>query len=59
MLLSKLLNNEKRWICSELAAYCLDEQREYRGKGVLAKPEDTIDPQELFEDEVIFEPWKP
>jgi len=53
-----LLNNEKRWICSELAAYCLDEQREYRGKGILAKPEDTIDPQELFEDETIFEPWK-
>lgn len=56
-ILSKLLNNDKRWICSELAAYALDEQPEYRDKGILNKESDTITPQELFEDGTIFEPW--
>jgi hypothetical protein len=57
-LVSKLLNRDDRWICSELVAYCLDEQPEYRDKGILHDPKETIDPQELFEDTVIFEPWK-
>ena len=56
-LVSKLLNEDNKWICSELVAYCLDEQPEYKGKGVLHNPTDTIDPQELFEDSVIFTPW--
>lgn len=56
-LMSKLLNEDDRWICSELIAYSLDEQPEYKGKGVLDNPTDTIDPQELFEDSVIFTPW--
>ncbi|HLF96763.1 MAG TPA: hypothetical protein VI457_06445 [Methylococcaceae bacterium] len=56
-LVSKLLNNDDKWICSELVAYCLNEQPEYRDKGVLHSPTDTIDPQELFEDSVIFTPW--
>ena len=46
-----------RWICSELAAHCLDSQPEYRNKGVLANNDATIDPQELFEDDLIFEAW--
>ncbi len=58
LLLSKLLNNDDRWICSELAAYCLDEQPEYMDKGILSRPNETIDPQELFEDASIFAAWK-
>jgi hypothetical protein len=57
-ILTKLLNNDKRWICSELAAYALDEQPEYHDKGILNKESDTITPQELFEDGTIFEAWK-
>lgn len=56
-LVSKLLNEDNKWICSELVAYSLNEQSEYKGKGVLHNPTDTIDPQELFEDSVIFTPW--
>ena len=55
---SRLLNDPEEWICSELAAYGLDEQPEYRDLGILAKPNETIDPQELFEDPIIFAPWK-
>lgn len=56
-LVSKLLNRDDRWICSELVAHCLQLQPEYADKGILLRPSDTIDPQELFEDPVIFEPW--
>jgi hypothetical protein len=58
MELSKILDCPSQWICSELAAYALDEQDEYRDKGILKQPNATISPQELFEDSVIFEPWK-
>jgi len=54
----RLLNRDDRWICSELAAYCLDAQPEYADRGVLAKPHHAIDPQELFEDPEIFSSWK-
>ena len=57
-LLGRLLNDENKWICSELVAYCLDAQPEYHDKGVLAAPDATINPQELFEDDIIFAPWK-
>jgi hypothetical protein len=46
-----------RWICSELVAHCLDSQPEYHNKGGLVHSDATIDPQELFEDGQIFEPW--
>jgi len=36
--LSCLLNSDDKWICSELAAYVLDSQPEYRNKGILDKP---------------------
>ncbi|MEI6277906.1 MAG: hypothetical protein WCQ16_00825 [Verrucomicrobiae bacterium] len=54
----RLLNRDNRWICSELAAYCLDCQPEYAGKGVLANPNYAINPQELFEDQEIFANWR-
>ena len=53
-----LLNRDSRWLCSELAAYCLDCQPEYADRGVLAKPHHGIDPQEFFEDEEIFANWR-
>jgi hypothetical protein len=56
--LTKILNEHDKWICSELAAYALDEQVEYRDKGILTRPNATISPQELFEDTIIFEDWK-
>jgi hypothetical protein len=54
----EVLDCPESFICSELAAYALDEQPEYRDKGVLAFPNSAINPQNLFEDNVIFEPWK-
>jgi hypothetical protein len=56
-LVCKLLNHDDRWICSELVAHCLDSSPQYQGKGILRIPAETIDPQELFEDPVLFEPW--
>jgi len=53
-----LLNRDSRWICGELAAYCLDCQPEYADRGILAKPHHAIDPQELFEDGEIFANWR-
>jgi hypothetical protein len=55
--LNDFLHTNGRWICSELAAHCMDVQPEYHRKGVLADGDFTIDPQELFEDEIIFTPW--
>jgi hypothetical protein len=53
-----LMHAQHKWICSELAAYCMEEQPQYADQGVLKDHVDAIDPQELFEDNVIFEPWK-
>ncbi len=54
---AQILNNPDKWICSELVAYGLDTQPEYKDRGILRCPDATISPQELFEDNVIFEPW--
>lgn len=54
---SRLLNHKDKWICSELASFALDSQPEFTDKGVLEKPDFTIDPQQLFEDQTIFTPW--
>jgi hypothetical protein len=56
-MVSSLSNRSNRFICSELAAHCLDAQPEYRDKGILSEPSHMIDPQELFEDQHIFTPW--
>jgi hypothetical protein len=55
--LNRWLARPNEFICSELAAYALAQQPEFAGLGVLAKPLDTIDPQELFEDTELFEDW--
>jgi hypothetical protein len=54
---ARLFNKKRRFICSELAAYALNQQPEYHGKGILAQRPFSIDLQELFQDRVIFEPW--
>lgn len=55
--LAKIADDPEKWICSELAAYVLDEQPEYKDKGILKRRNARISPQELFEDREIFEPW--
>jgi len=55
---SKLFDAEYKKICSETAAFSLSIQPELEGLGCLAAPHRTIDPQVMFEDDVIFEPWK-
>jgi hypothetical protein len=53
--MSARLDRKNEFICSELAASALNAQPEFRGKGILGLPLNTISPQELFEDQVIFE----
>jgi hypothetical protein len=55
--LCRLKDHPDRWICSELVAHCLDEQPEFHDKGVLKASDASIDPQELFEDDLIFTAW--
>lgn len=55
--LAELGDSPKRNMCSELAAFSLDEQPQLRDLGCLAEPHRTISPQELFEDLEVFEPW--
>jgi hypothetical protein len=38
-------------------AYALDNQAECRDVGILKDPHETIDPQELFEDNEVFKDW--
>lgn len=56
-LLSKVCDRPGHWICSQLVAYALAQQPELQGRGVLRLPCDTIDPQQLFEDNSLFEEW--
>ncbi len=53
------LDNRKAFICSELVVWSFNQMPELRGKGCLSRPENTIDPQELFVDEALFEPPSP
>jgi hypothetical protein len=55
-LVARLLHRKGRWVCSDLVCYCLGQEANYRGKGVLAQPPGTVSPQALFEDEELFEP---
>ncbi len=52
----RLIEDDNRWLCSALAAYCLREQSEYNGVGILQYRPGMITPQELFEDDELFEP---
>lgn len=55
-LLASLLHQDSRWVCSGLVAYCLRQEPKYRKRGVLARLQGTVTPQELFEDGELFEP---
>jgi hypothetical protein len=54
-LISRLLDRPNHWICSQLVAYALAQQPEYRHLALLRQPLDTIDPQQLFDDPTLFE----
>jgi hypothetical protein len=49
-------NQKDEWICSELAAFILNQIPQYAGKGNLADRPGMLTPQELFENDEIFEP---
>lgn len=53
---SRLLDGKRRKICSELVAHSLNDQPELKGRGVLAWPENTINPVALALSTTIWEP---
>lgn len=59
-MISNKLDNPDKFICSELAAYCLKSATDwqYHNKGILKRKTQRLNPQELFEDRIIFEDWK-
>jgi hypothetical protein len=46
------------FICSELAAHCLRMRSRHNAAGCLADHPASITPQELFEDDQVFQPWQ-
>ncbi|HEX3800042.1 MAG TPA: hypothetical protein VH413_15215 [Verrucomicrobiae bacterium] len=52
---SQLLNRRDHWICSQLVAYALAQQPEFANNALLRQPLDTIDPQQLFDDQSLYE----
>lgn len=58
-IISCLIDNKDKFICSELAAYSLKHAQswQYRNKGILSRLTTRVNPQELFEDRVIFTDW--
>lgn len=53
----QLINRGRSFLCSELVAHCLQKAKlwPYHNEGILKRPAAAINPQELFEDENIFE----
>lgn len=58
--ISKRIDNPNQFICSELAAFCLKSATkwQYHDKGILKRETTRVNPQELFEDKIIFENWE-
>lgn len=52
-----LLDHPDRWICSEYVAWALNKVAKLEGHGCLRYPAATINPRELFEDQVVYCPW--
>lgn len=52
----RVIDADDQWICSELAAYCLNAQPSLRGRGVLSRSLGSLTPQRLFDDDDVFEP---
>lgn len=57
IILADTMDNPGAYICSELCAACLRASPRYVKAGCLAKGPASISPQELFEDDEVFEPW--
>lgn len=55
---AKLDPVDARWLSAEFAAYCLDCQPEFAGRGVLGRAARGVSPQELFEDAELFAAWR-
>lgn len=58
-IISRVIDNPDKFICSELAAFCLKSAKDwkYHDKGILSRLTCRVNPQELFEDRVIFKDW--
>lgn len=56
-LTARLSDNAEGFLCSELAAWCLQKHDRYQGRGVLKNHHSAISPQLLFDDDEIFEPF--
>jgi len=56
-MVTALLNHDRKWICSELCAHALDEQPQYRDRGVLAQATHAINPNELMWSFEIWSEW--
>jgi hypothetical protein len=52
-----LLDHPEAWMCSEYVAWALNKVPKLSGHGVLRYPATTINPQELFEDSIIYQEW--
>ncbi len=59
-MISCLIDNKDKFICSELTAYSLKyaQSRSYGNKGILSRITTRVNPQELFEDRTIFKEWE-
>lgn len=53
-----LLDNPHHRICSELVADVYKTRMELRARGCLTLPSNMVKPQDLFEDPLVYLPWK-
>jgi len=53
-----MLDDPRKWICSELCAFALNHDSRLHHHGVLENPVTMITPQALFECNQIYKPWK-
>lgn len=54
-----LLQSPDRFVCSELVAWAMEQQPEFAGQGILREKAAMVSPQGLFEDDRVFDAWKP
>lgn len=56
-LITWLFETKGKYICSELIAEIMRKRPEYGTKGVLSHPPYSLDPQRIFQDEIVFSTW--
>ena len=54
--MAKLFHRQGAFVCSDLVAYCLRQERRWRDAPSLSNPPGALTPQALFEDEELFAP---